>query len=88
MRHIIGFFKNFFRKGDMILLEGRLQVRSYQDKDTGKNRNAYEVVADSANFCGSKGENRIVEAAPTGAYAAPAVPDGFDIVDDSTDLPF
>jgi single-stranded DNA-binding protein len=66
----------------MILVEGRLQVRTYQDKTTGKNRNAYEVVANNVNFCGGKSES-----APQSAAPAP-VAEGFEIVDDSSDLPF
>lgn len=83
-RNTAEFISKYFRKGDMVLLEGRLQVRTYQDKDTGKNRNTYEVVADSAHFCGTKNESSA--AAPVAMQTA--APAGFEIVDDSTDLPF
>ena len=45
------FVGNYFHKGDMILVSGRLQVRSY-DKD-GNKVFVTEVVADEINFCGS-----------------------------------
>src|SRR4028119_1483291 len=36
---------NFKKKGDPILLEGRLQFRSWEDKDTGQKRSKVDVVA-------------------------------------------
>lgn len=43
----------FFRKGDMILIQGRLQPREYTDKN-GNKRTACEVIVSGVNFCGSK----------------------------------
>ena len=74
------FVCKYFHKGDMILIDGRLQVRSYQDKESGKNRNAYEVVANNINFCGSRnsGGNGGAYApadsfAPASNYSRPAM---------------
>lgn len=50
------FIQKYFTKGQMILIEGRLQVRSYQD-NSGQNKYVTEVVVDSVNFCGSKRES-------------------------------
>lgn len=47
------FISCYFTKGSMILVDGRLQVRSYQDNN-GQNRYVTEVVAESVNFCGSR----------------------------------
>ncbi|MCD7805404.1 MAG: single-stranded DNA-binding protein [Oscillospiraceae bacterium] len=47
------FINKYFGKGDMILLEGRIQVRDYNDKN-GNKRYATEVVVDHVWFCGSK----------------------------------
>ncbi len=47
------FVSKYFHKGDMLLLEGRIQVRDYTDRD-GNKRYATEVVADHVNFCSSK----------------------------------
>ena len=44
--------RNFF-KGKMIIVEGRLQIRSWTDKDGNKRKNA-EVVADNVYFGDSK----------------------------------
>lgn len=40
----------YFGKGSPIILEGRLQTRSYTDR-SGVKRTAVEVVADSVSFC-------------------------------------
>lgn len=47
------FLSTYFQKGRMILVEGRLQMRSYTDKD-GNKRTAAEVVADNIYFGDSK----------------------------------
>lgn len=49
------FVSKYFTKGSSIVVEGRLQIRSYTDKE-GNKRKAAEVVADSVYFGGSKKE--------------------------------
>ena len=46
---------NYLLKGKQIYLEGRLQTRSYEDKD-GKKVYATEVVAEEVMLLGGKGE--------------------------------
>lgn len=43
------FVCKYFQKGSMIAVDGRLQSRSYQDKN-GQNRTAVEIVANNVNF--------------------------------------
>lgn len=43
------FVSKFFRKGSMIIVSGRLQMRKWEDRD-GNNRTSYEVLADSVYF--------------------------------------
>lgn len=50
------FVCKYFQKGSLIVVDGRLQSRSYQDK-TGANRTAVEVVANNINFAGPKSSN-------------------------------
>lgn len=50
------FIANYFPKGTMILLSGRLESRSYQD-NAGNNRKVTEVVVSEVNFCGDKKQN-------------------------------
>ena len=49
------FVTRFFKKGQMIAVQGSLQTRNYEDKN-GNKRTAYDVVADNVSFCGSKNE--------------------------------
>lgn len=50
-------------KGSQIGIEGRIQSRSYQDKQ-GNNRTAVEVVADSMEFLDSKPKQATTPAEP------------------------
>lgn len=43
----------YFTKGRMMVVEGRLQIRDWTDKDGGKRRSA-EVIADNVYFADSK----------------------------------
>lgn len=47
------FVHKYFTKGRMAVVEGRLQVRDWTDKDGGRRRSA-EVVADNIYFGDSK----------------------------------
>jgi single-strand DNA-binding protein len=40
----------YINKGDSVLIDGRLQQRRWDDKETGQKRNKIEVVAQSVNF--------------------------------------
>ena len=74
------FVCKYFQKGSLIVVDGRLQSRSYQDK-TGANRTAVEVVANNISFAGPKNSNgsnqggsSYQNAAPSYQNAAPARP--------------
>lgn len=47
------FVAKYFTKGRMAVVEGRLQIRDWTDKDGNKRRNA-EVLADNICFGGAK----------------------------------
>ncbi|MEY8385753.1 single-stranded DNA-binding protein [Oscillospiraceae bacterium 38-13] len=47
------FVSKYFSKGRMAVVEGRLQIRDWTDRDGGKRRSA-EVVADNVYFGDSK----------------------------------
>ena len=76
-RQTAEFISRFFTKGRMAIVEGRLQVREYTDRD-GNRRYATEVVADNVYFGDSKrdGEGGYgrsgYDAPPAGNYAPPA----------------
>ena len=50
------FVSKYFTKGRMIVVDGRLQIRGWTDKDGNKRRTA-EVVADNVYFCDSKNDS-------------------------------
>ena len=68
------FVSKYFTKGRMAVIEGRLQMREYTDKE-GNKRRAAEVVADNVYFGDSK---------PNGWQETPSsdddfqIPEGFD----------
>lgn len=52
-RNTAEFVGKYFEKGQMAIVDGRLQVRDYTDRD-GNKRYVTEVVANSVYFAGSK----------------------------------
>lgn len=79
------FAEKYFRKGQLVGVIGRLQVRSW-DKD-GERRYATEVIIEEQHFAESKNSSNA--AAPKENGQAPA--DGFYPIDESVeddDLPF
>ena len=98
------FVSKYFTKGRMAVVSGRLQIRSWTDKEGNKRRTA-EVVADNVYFGDSKrdeqggnsysgnsyGNYGSVPAAPAyGGYSAPSAPasDFAMLDDDDAQLPF
>jgi single-strand DNA-binding protein len=55
-RQTAEFVTKYFQKGSMIGIEGSIQTRRYVDKETGKNRTAFEVIANNVQFVESKRE--------------------------------
>jgi single-strand DNA-binding protein len=45
----------YVRKGSKVFIEGRLQTRKWQDKNTGQDRYTTEIVADSMQMLDNKG---------------------------------
>lgn len=78
------FLANNFSKGRMILIEGRLQMRNYTDRD-GNERTAAEVVAENVYFGDSKKEE---EGSNYGGYPAPANGGFAELPDDDGGLLF
>lgn len=71
------FVATYFGKGDMIVVNGRLQTRTYQDQD-GNNRSRTEVLCENCYFGSPKGSH---DGSSQESHATAA-----DI--DDTDLPF
>ena len=81
------FVSKYFAKGRMAVVSGRLQIRSWTDKDGNKRRNA-EVQGDNVYFADSKKE----DGGFGQTYAAPEIPaataQDFPMLDDDSELPF
>ena len=98
-RNTAEFVSKYFTKGRMAVVEGRLQIRDWTDKDGGKRRSA-EVVADNVYFGDSKrdgGDNSGYSSgyspAPASRSAAPSSfsaggSDFAEIGEDDGELPF
>ena len=94
-RQTAEFVCQYFAKGRMAVVEGRLQIRDWTDKDGGKRRSA-EIVADNVYFGDSKrdgGDSSGYSAAPAYKNAAPSNfnaggSDFAEIGEDDGELPF
>ena len=58
---------NYLGKGSLTAVDGRLQIRSYDDKE-GKRRWMTEVVAENVRFLDKKGEGRTPESGSVDGY--------------------
>ena len=79
------FASGYFFKGSMAVVDGRLQLRDWKDKD-GNDRKSVEVVADSVEFADGKDQG-------AGSYAADQMAAAADqqfteVEDDDGELPF
>ena len=82
----------YMKKGSGILVSGRLNQRSWDDKETGKKRSAVEIVVEEFNFVGGNAEGGSSNSTNGNASGAQdVIPD--DIPDDAgevslDDIPF
>lgn len=95
-RNTADFVCRYFRKGQLVAVQGSIQTRKYTDKD-GNNRTAFEIVADNVFFAEPKREGatagprydsqvpQFSESSP--AFSTAAAGDFEEIVSDD-DLPF
>ena len=96
-RNTAEFVSKYFTKGRLAVVEGRLQIRDWTDRDGGKRRSA-EVIAENVYFGDSKREggsdysSAPAYSAPYSGYAAPAAPGGHsdfaEIGEEDGELPF
>ncbi len=77
----------YAKKGSGVLVSGRLDQRSWEDKATGQKRSRVEIVAEDFNFTGAARDNA---GSGAGSFSAPndvpesSMPD--DIPDEEIDL--
>ena len=78
----------YVSKGRQLLVSGRLQQRTWQDKDTGKNRSAIDVIVEEFSFIsdGNRGGSSATLVTKT---QEPTVSEDFsDEPIDLSDIPF
>lgn len=90
-RQTAEFVSRYFRKGNLILVEGPIQTREYTDRLSGQKRTAVEVLAEHVSFVESRKDSEAGErpARPSEAAPTQAGNSGFEeIPSDDGDLPF
>ena len=89
-RQTAEFVSRYFTKGRMAVVEGRLQIRDWTDKDGNKRRTA-EVMADQVYFMDSKREtlDKALDEYISHVCADKPQEQNFEALDDDqTELPF
>lgn len=86
-RQTAEFVSKYFSKGKMMIVEGRLQTRNYEDKN-GNKRKAVEVAADNVMFGEGKSSGGKEETPPRAAQPSCDVSTGGFSEIDFDDMPF
>lgn len=97
-RQTAEFVSKYFSKGKMIVVEGALQSRKWQDKN-GQNRVSWEIQANNVYFGESKRDNQGGSDFTAPSYGAPSygshapsytapVSGGFTEIEEDGELPF
>ena len=93
-RQTAEFVSRYFTKGRMAVVEGRLQIRDWTDKDGNKRRSA-EVMAENVYFGDSKRDGQSggdyappAYGSPVGSYTAPMGGGFAELEEDGGELPF
>lgn len=89
------FVSTYFKKGQMIALQGAIQTRNYEDKN-GNKRTAVEVIVDNVSFCGGKNDNTTpktetkakADPSPYDLEHSPDFEPSFSVLPDDDGLPF
>lgn len=89
-RNTAEFVCKYLNKGRLVVVDGEISSRTYEDKD-GNRRKAVEITVDSIHFCDSKKDGQNTGGTSSGddfaGYAEG--PGGFtELSDDNGDLPF
>ncbi len=82
----------FFHKGQLVAVQGRMETRSYEDKN-GNRRKAYEIIAESLHFAEPKrdayaGPSRDNDSQVPPAFSNASGGDFEEITTMGDDLPF
>lgn len=87
-KHTATFVSQYFGKGRMIIVNGRLQTRTWTDKD-GNKRKAVEIIADNVYFADSKNGAETNKSGNRGISVDFSADDSdFESIADEDELPF
>ena len=93
-RNTAEFVCKYFKKGQLIAVEGSIQTRTYQDKD-GNKRKAFEIVASNLQFAESKkegssdfSESDSSKSSPDTTSYSSGSDNDFQTIESDDDLPF
>jgi single-strand DNA-binding protein len=78
----------YLRKGAKIYIEGRLQTRKWQDKNTGQDRYTTEIIADNMQMLDNKGGSTNDFAPVSATKPATEVPESVAVNNFDDDIPF
>ncbi len=81
------FVSKYFTKGRMAVVEGRLQIRDWTDKDGNKRRSA-EVVADNVYFGDAKRDGDGTSSVTPASRPVPVEGEFTELQDNDGELPF
>lgn len=81
------FIANYFKKGDMVVVEGKLTTRSYEDGN-GDKKYVTELIVEKAHFCGSKQDSKPQQVAGDLNTYSSGTDEDFKSTSDDEDLPF
>ena len=83
------FLSQYFQKGRVVIVDGRLQMRNWTDKE-GNKRTSAEVVAENIYFGDSKQDplNGLVKDMGGTSYGAPKFEGFSELSDNDGELPF
>jgi single-strand DNA-binding protein len=83
----------YMKKGNSLLVEGRMQTRSWDDKTSGEKKYRTEIIADRTQF-GPKGSSNGSSASPSATAPAQGTEDASDTIEypeediNPEDIPF
>lgn len=94
-RQTAEFISRYFHKGNLILVSGEIQSRTWKDKE-GNNRYGVEIAADEVSFCGKENTGSTnattlqqpESGSPAVQTPAPQQTAHFEELKDDQDLPF
>ena len=80
------FISKYFKKGDMVVVEGKLTTRSYEDGN-GDKRYVTELIVEKSHFCGNKQDSKSQQVAGDLNTYSSGTDEDFKATSDDEDSP-